>query len=136
MQFKIQLMGEQLKLDMWSVFLGSLASGVLVLFAGNPLWLSITGFIFGSMSRRGVVDGAMNGLASAIAITVLLSIYGSAGIPGIQSVLYAFQIRGLAYTSTALFIVILSFLLSATGAFAGSAIFRYYISRRGRMRNR
>lgn len=122
LMFKLNVVDERIKLELWSVIFGSLIIDVLTVYAGSFFWLFISGLIFGSMSRRLTDDFIICGttalLASAIALYFfhlnLVSVYS-----------FPFQLRGLGVASP-LTMMAISFLLGGSGGYAGSyAIVRY-----------
>jgi hypothetical protein len=124
MQFRIQIAGQQLKLEIWSLFLGSAVADVLVLYAGSPFWLFFTGFIFGTMSRRGVADFCINGLASSVSFLLLLLFLGQSGIPGMESILLFLSQRSANAILNIASIIAFLFLVSGLGAVSGSLLLK------------
>ena len=124
MQFKILIAGQQLKLEIWSLFLGSVVASVLLLYAGSPFWLFFTGFIFGTMSRRGIADLLINGLASSASLLLLLLLLGQSGVPGIESMLLFLSQRSSSMILNIMSIIVFLFLVSGLGAVSGSLLLK------------
>ncbi len=115
-----------MKLEIWSVFFGSLVMDMLILFAGNILWLAVSGFIFGTMSGRRTRDFFISGSAAFLSSLPILFFFNIDSIPGVsilQGMLLAIRVT-LAGDGL---IMALSFVLSGSGAFAGSEIFKHIV---------
>lgn len=123
---KIVFSGEQIKLEVWSVFFGSIVISMLILFAGNIIWLLFSGFIFGSMSGRGYRDIFINGFASLFSTLPILFFFNINSIPGVDILSGIFRYLNVPLAGDGL-IIIISFILSGSGAFAGSEITRHYL---------
>jgi len=123
---KLVFSGEQIKLEVWSVFLGSIVISMLILFAGNIIWLLFSGFIFGSMSGRGYRDIFINGFAAFLSTLPILFFFNINSIPGVDVLSGVFHYLNVPLAGDGL-IIILSFILSGSGAFAGSEITRHYL---------
>lgn len=118
---------EQLRLEFWSVVWGSLVIDTLILYAGSVLWLLISGFIFGSMSRRGWKDFAICGLVAATSSVLVESVFKLKEL----SIQYV-PLNLLAGAQPDLRIVallVLSFLMGGAGGLAGSSAVVYYLRR-------
>ena len=120
---------EQLKLEVWSVFYGSLVMNMLILFAGNIMWLFISGFIFGTMSGRGTKDFITNGFAALLSSLPILFFFNIDSIPGVSILSGVFHAINIRLAGDGL-IMILSFILSGSGALAGSVVFRQFLKSR------
>jgi|GEM_PF-4018802 hypothetical protein len=126
---KLNIADERIKLELWSVIFGSLIIDLLIIYAGNLFWLFLSGAIFGSMSRRLFDDFLMCGSVAIIATGIsifffhlnLLSVYS-----------FPLQLQHFG-AAGAVILMLLTFLLSASGAYAGSySIVRYVRKKYGR----
>lgn len=117
---------EQMKMEVWTVFFGSLVMDLLILFAGNITWLFASGFIFGTMSGRGVRDILINGSAAFLSSLPILFFFNVSSISGMLTLSGVLRSINIPLEGVGL-VMSLSFIVAGCGAFAGSELFRHFL---------